>query len=86
MLLSLKYFIFQEHVVVKRSMMVGIGGLCAVLGSEVVGFSGAGPLICITASFVACLCWKIQGWSSENVRINVKILYCSGWSKSSDSL
>uniref|UniRef100_A0A1B6E6M0 Cation/H+ exchanger transmembrane domain-containing protein n=1 Tax=Clastoptera arizonana TaxID=38151 RepID=A0A1B6E6M0_9HEMI len=56
----------DKQVVIKRALMVGLGGLCSVLGSEVVGFSGAGPLICITSSFVACLCWKTQGWTNSH--------------------
>jgi len=51
---------------VKRSVMIGAGGLCAILGAELVDFAGAGPLACITASFVGCLCWKMQGWGSHN--------------------
>ncbi|XP_046675876.1 sodium/hydrogen exchanger 9B2-like isoform X3 [Homalodisca vitripennis] len=61
----------DKLVVLKRSVMVGAGGLCAVLGAELVGFPGAGPLACITASFVGCVCWKVQGWSSHNPVSNV---------------
>ncbi|RZF34445.1 hypothetical protein LSTR_LSTR016318, partial [Laodelphax striatellus] len=53
-------------VVFKRSVMVGGGGLVAVLGSHLIGYAGAGPLACITASFTASLCWKMQGWSSSH--------------------
>lgn len=56
----------DKLVVVKRSVMIGAGGLCAILGAELVDFAGAGPLACITASFVGCLCWKMQGWGSHN--------------------
>lgn len=54
----------DKHVTAKRVIMVGFGGLCAVLGSEIIHYSGAGPLACIVAAFVACLSWKIQGWST----------------------
>ncbi|KAK9510603.1 hypothetical protein O3M35_005349 [Rhynocoris fuscipes] len=53
----------DPYVVSKRTAMVGIGSLVAVLGSIQIDFSGAGPLACITGAFVAALCWKIQGWS-----------------------
>ncbi|XP_075211444.1 sodium/hydrogen exchanger 9B2-like isoform X2 [Lycorma delicatula] len=56
----------DDHVTLKRSVLVGGGGLTAVLGSQLVGYSGAGPLTCITASFTASLCWKLQGWSSNH--------------------
>lgn len=52
-------------VVYKRAVMVGGGGLCAVLGSELLHVPGAGPLACITSAFVAGICWKLQGWPSE---------------------
>ncbi|XP_054282302.1 sodium/hydrogen exchanger 9B2-like isoform X2 [Macrosteles quadrilineatus] len=56
----------DKLVVLKRSVMIGAGGLCAILGAEMLEFPGAGPLACITASFVGCLCWKHQGWDSHN--------------------
>ncbi|XP_068084863.1 sodium/hydrogen exchanger 9B2 isoform X2 [Anabrus simplex] len=52
-------------VVPVRAFMVGAGGLFAVLGSQIVGFSGAGPLACITAAFVGCSGWKMLGWSNS---------------------
>ncbi|XP_073988269.1 sodium/hydrogen exchanger 9B2-like isoform X1 [Rhodnius prolixus] len=56
----------DKYVVAKRSVMIGAGGLCAVLGSELIHYSGAGPLACIVASFIACLSWKLQGWSNTH--------------------
>lgn len=56
----------DNYVTAKRSVMIGAGGLCAVLGSELIHYSGAGPLACIVASFIACLSWKLQGWSSQH--------------------
>ena len=47
--------------------MIGAGGLCAILGSELLHVPGAGPLACITSAFVAGICWKLQGWPSEKV-------------------
>jgi len=54
-------------VVWERTFLIGGGGLFAVLGSSLVGYSGAGPLGCIVAAFVACFGWKLQGWSSSFV-------------------
>lgn len=59
--------IFQDHVVLKRSFMVGSGGLVAVLGSQMVGYSGSGPLATIILSFLASSYWKLQGWSNTYV-------------------
>lgn len=73
------WILLQELVTLKRSVLVGGGGLAAVLGSQLVGYSGAGPLTCITASFTASLCWKLQGWSSNHVRMNSICLF-SGFS------
>ncbi|KAL1124147.1 hypothetical protein AAG570_001917 [Ranatra chinensis] len=56
----------DKFVTMKRSIMIGIGGLCAVLGAELIHYPGAGPLACIVSTFVACLSWKLQGWSSSH--------------------
>lgn len=48
-------------------MMLLGGGLIAVFGSDVIGFGGAGPLGCVTAAFVSCVCWTQQGWNIEDV-------------------
>lgn len=55
----------DKFVVFKRVFMIGGGGLFSVLGSQLIGYSGAGPLSCIISAFVACLCWKWQGWSDS---------------------
>uniref|UniRef100_A0A8D8QW68 Mitochondrial sodium/hydrogen exchanger 9B2 n=1 Tax=Cacopsylla melanoneura TaxID=428564 RepID=A0A8D8QW68_9HEMI len=55
----------DKFVVFKRVFMIGGGGLFSVLGSQMIGYTGAGPLSCIIAAFVACLCWKWQGWSDS---------------------
>ncbi|XP_024086022.1 sodium/hydrogen exchanger 9B2-like isoform X2 [Cimex lectularius] len=56
----------DKQVVTKRVLMIGCGGLCAVLGGEVIHYSGAGPLACIVSAFTASLAWKIQGWSTHH--------------------
>lgn len=50
-------------------MLLG-GGLIAVLGSELVGLGGAGPLGCIAAAFLSCYAWSKQGWDVEDVSIH----------------
>lgn len=55
----------DKFVVFKRVFMIGGGGLFSVLGSQMIGYTGAGPLSCIISAFVACLCWKWQGWSDS---------------------
>jgi hypothetical protein len=57
----------QPFVVPLRILMLFGGGLIAVLGSESVGYGGAGPLGCITAAFVSCYFWSKQGWEIEDV-------------------
>ncbi|KAK7870450.1 hypothetical protein R5R35_000732 [Gryllus longicercus] len=56
----------ESWVVTGRSLMVGLGGLFAVFGSQLAGYSGAGPLASIVMAFVACYGWKKQGWSATN--------------------
>ncbi|XP_046681985.1 sodium/hydrogen exchanger 9B2-like isoform X2 [Homalodisca vitripennis] len=53
----------------KRSAMVGIGGLCAILGAPKAGFPSAGPLACVTIAFVASVCWKTQGPMSNKTQV-----------------
>ncbi|XP_046401429.1 sodium/hydrogen exchanger 9B2-like isoform X2 [Ischnura elegans] len=56
----------DPFVVPLRVLMLFGGGLVAVIGSEEIGFGGAGPLGCITAAFVSCVCWTSQGWDIED--------------------
>nr|CAD7429438.1 unnamed protein product [Timema monikensis] len=58
--------VFQPWVVGSRTILIGGGGLMAVLGSEAISFDGAGPLGCIVAAFVASCGWRNQGWSEEH--------------------
>ncbi|CAG9837794.1 unnamed protein product [Diabrotica balteata] len=48
-----------------RILLLLSGGLAGVFGSELVGYGGAGPLICVTAAFVALTNWSKQGWHVE---------------------
>ncbi|KAF4525946.1 hypothetical protein B566_EDAN000737 [Ephemera danica] len=47
-----------------RALLVAAGGVMAVLGSQSIGFDGAGPLGCITAAFVAACGWRAQDSTS----------------------
>jgi hypothetical protein len=57
----------QPFVVPLRVLMLCGGGLIAVLGSEHIGFGGAGPLGCIIAAFFSCYFWMEQGWEVQDV-------------------
>jgi len=57
----------DPNVVLLRSLMVGGGGLVAILGSSELGYQGAGPLGCITLAFVACYGWRKQGYTETHV-------------------
>lgn len=49
-----------------RVLMLLVGGLVAVFGSELFGYGGAGPLGCVSAAFVSLVCWSKQGWEVED--------------------
>ena len=57
----------QPFVVPLRVLMLFGGGLIAVIGSEHIGYGGAGPLGCIIAAFVSCYFWTKQGWEVKDV-------------------
>lgn len=48
-----------------RILLLLVGGLAGVFGSELIGYGGAGPLICVTAAFVSLAYWTKQGWHIE---------------------
>lgn len=48
----------ESSVTQLRTIMVGASGLLTVLGSQLVDYTGAGPLGCIVGSFVAACGWK----------------------------
>jgi hypothetical protein len=60
----------QPKAVTWRAALVGGGGILAVLGSQRVGFDGAGPLGCITAAFIASC-----GWRAENSEATVDFYF-----------
>ncbi|KAJ0181768.1 hypothetical protein K1T71_002490 [Dendrolimus kikuchii] len=49
-----------------RVMLLLAGGLMSVLGSEEIGWGGAGPLAVIVFAFVACKNWAELGWELED--------------------
>lgn len=55
----------DRYVNPKRVILLGSVCSLAVLGSQVIDLSGAGPLGCIITAFIAGVCWKLQGWSNE---------------------
>nr|XP_023025963.1 sodium/hydrogen exchanger 9B2-like [Leptinotarsa decemlineata] len=49
-----------------RIILLLVGGLVAVFGSDVLGYGGAGPLGCVIAAFTSLVCWSRQGWDIED--------------------
>ncbi|KAJ8915606.1 hypothetical protein NQ315_003390 [Exocentrus adspersus] len=49
-----------------RILLLLVGGMLAVFGSELIGYGGAGPLGCVTAAFVCLVVWTRQGWEIED--------------------
>ncbi|CAH1388367.1 unnamed protein product [Nezara viridula] len=56
----------DPFVVPLRILILLGGGLIAVLGSDLVGLGGAGPLGCIAAAFLSVYAWTKQGWDVED--------------------
>ncbi|CAG5021581.1 unnamed protein product [Parnassius apollo] len=49
-----------------RVLLLLTGGLMSVLGSEEIGWEGAGPLAVIAFAFIACKNWSEMGWELED--------------------
>ncbi|XP_062524176.1 sodium/hydrogen exchanger 9B2 isoform X2 [Bombyx mori] len=49
-----------------RVLLLLAGGLMSVLGSEEIGWGGAGPLAVIAFAFIACKNWVELGWELED--------------------
>ncbi|XP_044268567.1 sodium/hydrogen exchanger 9B2 isoform X2 [Tribolium madens] len=49
-----------------RILLLLVGGMISVFGSELIGYGGAGPLGCVAAAFVSLYCWSRQGWEIED--------------------
>ena len=57
---------FDPFVVPLRILMLLIGGLISVFGSELIGYGGAGPLACVAGAFVSLVFWSKSGWEIED--------------------
>lgn len=57
---------FDPFVVPLRVLMLLVGGLVSVFGSELIGYGGAGPLACVAAAFVSLVCWSKSGWEIDD--------------------
>lgn len=53
----------QVYLVTLRTLLLGLGCVLAALGSDSMGYGGAGALGCIVAAFVASFGWRKQGWN-----------------------
>ncbi|XP_060518292.1 sodium/hydrogen exchanger 9B1 isoform X2 [Cylas formicarius] len=49
-----------------RILLLLVGGLITVFGSDLIGYSGAGPLACVSTAFVCLVCWTKQGWEIDD--------------------
>lgn len=49
-----------------RILLLLIGGMTSVFGSELIGYGGAGPLGCVSVAFVCLVFWSRQGWAIED--------------------
>lgn len=61
-------YVPEKHdpfVVPLRVLLLLVGGMVSVFGSELIGYGGAGPLACVSAAFVSLVCWSQQGWEIE---------------------
>ncbi|XP_050506843.1 sodium/hydrogen exchanger 9B2 isoform X2 [Diabrotica virgifera virgifera] len=56
----------DPFVVPLRVLLLLVGGMIAVFGSEMIGLGGAGPLGCVTAAFASICFWTKQGWDIED--------------------
>nr|XP_014102702.1 sodium/hydrogen exchanger 9B1 isoform X1 [Bactrocera oleae]XP_036226455.1 sodium/hydrogen exchanger 9B1 isoform X1 [Bactrocera oleae] len=56
----------DEYVVPLRSILLFVGGLVAIYGSERLEYEGAGPLAVVFAAFTSNLFWCKQGWEVDD--------------------
>lgn len=60
------YFIPEKSdpfIVEIRILLLILGGLASVFGSELIGFGGAGPPACVSAAFFSLIGWNKLGWN-----------------------
>ncbi|XP_071053502.1 sodium/hydrogen exchanger 9B2 isoform X2 [Onthophagus taurus] len=66
----------EKYLVTLRTLLLGLGCVVCALGSDALGYGGAGALGCIIAAFVASIGWRKQGWDNQNpVRMNFALLW-----------
>ena len=72
------YFIYlQKHVGMFRCVVLIVGGLMAIFGSQGVTCPGAGPIGCLVLAYVTTYQWsKEEVWDKENVRYYTTVIYC----------
>ncbi|KAL3283132.1 hypothetical protein HHI36_006288 [Cryptolaemus montrouzieri] len=49
-----------------RILLLLVGGMISVFGSDHIGYGGAGPLGCVSAAFMSIYFWSNQGWEIED--------------------
>lgn len=54
----------DTYLITLRTLVIGTGSVLASVGSQAVGYGGAGTLGCIVGAFVASLGWRKQGWTA----------------------
>ncbi|XP_011299040.1 sodium/hydrogen exchanger 9B1 isoform X2 [Fopius arisanus] len=54
-----------------RVLMLLLGGLLAVFGSEAIELGGAGPLAVVAAAFVSCYFWQQEGWEIDDNPVTI---------------
>lgn len=66
---ALSHFIPERNdpfLVPMRILLLLVGGMVSVFGSELIGYGGAGPLACVASAFVSLVCWSKLGWEIED--------------------
>ena len=56
----------MEFVCLKRLVMLLLGALLAMFGSDVIHLKGAGALAILVMAFTAGVGWRKQGWGEQN--------------------
>nr|CAD7260473.1 unnamed protein product [Timema shepardi] len=69
---------WDEFVNIIRTLLLGLGGMMALLAGDIFGYESAGPIACMVASFISCHGWRSQGYTDQNVRLLVTVLIVSG--------
>lgn len=65
----ISYFIPERNepfMVPIRVLLLAVGGMASVFGSELIGFGGAGPLACVSVAFFSLVAWSRLGWEIED--------------------